>query len=95
LLLIFADALARGWKQIVNFRPELDTSVVPAPRAARAVPRAAVREAAPADDVAPATPSHSPVSAPVVQAPQWGSFTDDSVFLRDDRGVILAPEASD
>lgn len=95
LLLIFADALARGWKQIVNFRPELDTSVVPAPRAARAVPRAEVHEAAPADDVAPAESSTLAATAPVADAPQWNSFADDPVFLRDERGVILAPEASD
>ncbi len=95
LVLIFADALARGWKQIVNFRPELDTSLVPAPRAARAVPRAEVQDTAPADDQEPAVPA--PVPEPPVTdiVTHWPSFTDESMFLRDERGVILAPEASD
>src|SRR6478735_791443 len=63
LLLIFADALARGWKQIVNFNASEHESVVPAPRAARAVPREAPTEEAPADDVVPArTPApHQPM----------------------------------
>ncbi len=93
LVLIFADALARGWKQIVNFRPELDMSVIPAPRAARAVPRAEVQENAPADDLEPAAPA--PVPLVVSKPANWTSFGDESVFLRDERGVILAPEASD
>ncbi len=93
LVLIFADALARGWKQIVNFRPELDMSVVPAPRAARAVPRTEVQEDAPADDLEPAAPAPAPV---VMSEPaRWTSFADESLLLRDERGVILAPEASD
>jgi cyanophycin synthetase len=46
LVLIFADALARGWKQIVNFSPVDHQSVIPDPRPARAVPRAGVTEVA-------------------------------------------------
>jgi hypothetical protein len=93
LLLVFADALARGWKQIVNFRPDESASIVPAPRAARAVPRAAIHEEGPADDARPAKASLSPGG----DAPQatWSSPNEALVLLRDERGVILAREAND
>jgi cyanophycin synthetase len=91
LVLIFADALARGWKQIVNFRPEEDESIMPAPRASRAVPRAAVVEEAPADDVEPAKTAIVKEVLPV----RFSVRADELVLLRDARGVILAPEASD
>ena len=91
LLLIFADALARGWKQIVNFNAGELQSVVPAPRAARAVPREAVKEDAPADDVGPAkTPAaHQPM--PIT----WSSKVDELVLRRETRGVIPARDAND
>ncbi len=91
LVLVFADALARGWKQIVNFRPDADATVIPAPRAARSVPRAAVLEEGPADDIEPAK------AAPVrEEAPsRWTTTSEDLVLLRDARGVILAPDAND
>ena len=91
LVLIFADALARGWKQIVNFSPDDQASVVPEPRAARAVPRAAVQEDGPADDVVPAKtpPAHNPM--PIT----WSSRVDELVLLRDTRGVIPARESND
>lgn len=88
LLLIFADALARGWKQIVNFRPDDDALVLPAPRAARAVPRAAITESAPADDATPPRDTGMPVS-------RWRTMGDDFVLMHDGRGVILKAEASD
>ena len=94
LVLIFADVLARGWKQITNFRPEADQLVIPPPRAARSVPRAEVSEDSPADDVAPARSTAGP--ATTVEPPaKWNSVTDDVVLMRDERGVILVPEASD
>jgi hypothetical protein len=52
-------------------------------------------EEGPADDTAPAKPSPAlPTPAPAV-APRWSSSADDVVLVRDERGVILAPEASD
>jgi cyanophycin synthetase len=91
LVLIFADALVRGWKQIVNFNAGENESGVPAPRAARAVPREAVQETAPADDIVPAkTPAaHQPM--PIT----WSSRVDEMVLTRDTRGVIPAREAND
>ena len=98
LLLVFADALARGWKQITNFRPDEATVVMPAPRAARAVPRQAVVEEAPADDVVPALAAASPVTMPLssdVPPARWNVASEELVLVRSERGVIVAPEASD
>ena len=91
LVLVFADALARGWKQIVNFKPDADVSAIPAPHAARSVPRAVVLEDGPADDVGPAKASVQR-EAPLTR---WTPTSEDLVLLRDSRGVILAPEAND
>jgi cyanophycin synthetase len=95
LVLIFADALARGWKQIVSFRSDESTSVMSAPRPARSVPRAAVRDEASADD-------REPARSPVIPSPvrddtpaRWSTLPDDMVLVRDARGVILAPDAND
>jgi len=94
LVLVFADVLARGWKQIVNFRPDADQLVIPPARVARAVPRAEVSEESPADDVAPARSTAEPATT-VEPAAKWNSVTTDVVLMRDERGVILMPEASD
>ncbi len=95
LLLVFADNLARGWKQIVNFHPELEASVVPAPRAARSVPRETLQEESPADDAEPARSPANPRSEGSLASPSWTRKLHDSQLMRDERGVILAPEASD
>ena len=91
LVLIFADALARGWKQIVNFSTEDQQSIIPEPRAARAVSRAGVDEVGPADDTRPARtpPAHTP--KPIA----WSSSVEELVLTRDTRGVIPAREAND
>ena len=94
LVLIFADVLARGWKQIINFRPDAEQAVIPPPRAARSVSRAEVLEESPADDAAPARATVAP--ATTIEPPaKWNGVTDDVVLVRDERGVILVPEASD
>ena len=90
-MLIFADQLARGWKQIVNFSVVDHESLVPAPRAARAVPKESVHEVAPADDTVPAR-------APAPHAPKpigWSSNVDNLVLVRDERGVVPTREAND
>jgi cyanophycin synthetase len=46
LLLIFADALVRSWKQIIRFRPE-GTPAQAVPRAPESVVAAAVTDASP------------------------------------------------
>jgi cyanophycin synthetase len=52
LLLIFADALVRSWKQITKFKPVSSAAAVPAPRAARPNP-----EPVPADKIETAAAS--------------------------------------
>jgi len=89
LLLVFADNLARGWKQIVHFKPERTVSDVPPPKPSRAVPRQDVRDVAPADDPAPAAAAAPP--APITPR----SDTEDLVLVREARGVIVAREEND
>jgi cyanophycin synthetase len=96
LLLVFSDNLARGWKQIVHFKPERTVSDVPPPKPSRAVPRQGVADVAPADDLAPATMGGD-ATAPKIglgAVPVRGD-TEDLVLIRDTRGVIVAREQDD
>jgi cyanophycin synthetase len=103
LLLIFADALARGWKQIVQFKPNLDPSLLASRK--RPVPQTIqpdVRELA--DDVVPPAPRPTPATTtPVTATPAPVvsnvviPITKEEVaasndIVRDDRGVYLARE---
>jgi cyanophycin synthetase len=75
LLLVFADALARGWKQIVTYKPSVqqggrgeaaDAPVAAVtPRPARSVPRNIVVDLAKADDEA------KPEPPPARRADRW------------------------
>ena len=87
LVLIFADALTRTWKQILHFVPEADGS---GPRVSTA---STTRAAAARDgnggspdrrDLAPAAPL--PIDAPAF---------DGDLLVRDERGVRLARESDD
>ena len=79
LLLVFADALTRSWKQVTKFKAEgaaVDAALpglAPAPAAGRAVSAAVPDEPAPQDDDA-------------MQA---------AGFIRDERGLRFVGEASD
>jgi cyanophycin synthetase len=115
LVVICADALERGWRQIEGFGAPRDASgrrataaaaanggagdVAPAAAEAHGVPR----EPAPADDPAP-PPAGRNAAAPggrlggSFDAGADGGDAAGAVppgMLRDGRGVILAPEASD
>jgi cyanophycin synthetase len=88
LLLIFADALTRSWKQVIKFKPAADA--VPAPRelrrAAPAVTAASSEEAMPMaarDDTA--------LGDAVLGDAALGS----QGFMRDERGLRFVGEASD
>ena len=81
LLLIFADALTRSWKQVTKFRAT-------APAAARvaatpAAPRPSPEEAAEARDT------------PTLGAGLAGGALDAAGFVRDERGLRFAGEADD
>jgi cyanophycin synthetase len=104
LVLIFADALARGWKQITQFKPDSTSPNLVSPKTP------APQTIAPdvielADDVVP-----PPVPAPIpfsntrdfpvlpLKAPSAASGGGSAVgatIVRDDRGVFLAREAND
>ena len=92
LLLIFADALVRSWKQITKFKP----SGAALPRsAARAAPAVAV---APSPTTETATSETSAATGPRLGAPLTVEAASDfnlEGLIRDERGVRMAPESDD
>jgi cyanophycin synthetase len=79
LLLVFADALTRSWKQVTKFKPE-GSCANAAPAAARAVPLAESPEPA-ENDSATALSDDGALQA--------------SGFVRDERGLRFVGEAAD
>jgi cyanophycin synthetase len=80
LLLIFADSLARSWKQITKFKPAGSIS----PPVPVQMPQPALRESN--RKVAEGNPLAGEGNAP--------AFSLEGL-IRDERGVRLAPEAED
>ena len=103
LVIICADALDRGWQQIVDFggRNRLAAAAATAsaegipPAAEVTAPRAAPHDSAPADDVAP--PVVPVVDTPPAPAAPPPAHPSDGAprFLRDARGVMVAREPND
>jgi hypothetical protein len=111
LVVICADALERGWKQIEGFgaaaratgrppvgagdTPDAGVPGGPAPRASHA--GHTVPHDAPADDAAP--PPRAATGPAAILAPNDGDGDGAHVvprgMVRETRGVVLAPEASD
>ncbi len=86
LVLIFADALTRTWKQILHFVPEV-AGAGPRVSASSATPAGASRASnGTSPELADATPS-----APAFDAPSF----DGDLLVRDERGVRLARESDD
>ena len=81
LLLIFADALARSWKQITKFKP---AGVAPAPVRASALTMGESLDGA-----------TSAAPAPGFGVGGEGIAVNLEGLIRDERGVRLAPEAED
>ena len=71
LLLIFADALARSWKQITKFKSNVATGIA----------------------TAASTGLHTYLSAPTPAEPV-GEFEIEG-FIRDERGISMAPASDD
>jgi cyanophycin synthetase len=111
LLLIFADALTRSWKQVTKFRPDraamgVAEPAVPAPTAAPAVPAAPVSSAsdsaavsAPASALASGKAPH-PQAQDVPDEPLAQAVRDEpevlaAGFVRDGRGLRFVGEAAD
>jgi cyanophycin synthetase len=100
LLLIFGDALARGWKQITHFKPADDdddeAAALPGhERKAKQVPRRKVQDLEPADDDEKARSRAVPLPPLPVEYVASHVVEAGAVLVRDARGVHLAPEASD
>ena len=79
LLLIFADALVRSWKQITKFKP----AGTPATRELHPPGTDLGEEAAPASAPVPRVPD--------TQITDFGA----DALIRDERGVRVAPEVED
>ncbi|GMV11134.1 MAG TPA: cyanophycin synthetase [Gemmatimonadaceae bacterium] len=79
LVLLFADALARSWKQVVHFRPTLEDGTLAPPRRTGEWAVADFAATTPGDGAAGDVPA----------------FTDDVVIVRDERGVHIARESDD
>ncbi len=107
LVLIFADALARGWKQITQFKPDAERT--PLTSTKKQAPQTIAPEAKElADDTVPPPPPQSqqpdPARPPRAPAPPREHFSapinaeaegPGTTILRDDRGVYIAREAND
>jgi cyanophycin synthetase len=81
LVLIFADALTRSWKQVIKFKPE--------GQAAAAEPAAASRKPAPA-----AAESEEPAADGAAPARDDGALLAAG-FVRDERGLRFVGDAGD
>ncbi|MDO9075789.1 MAG: cyanophycin synthetase [Rubrivivax sp.] len=81
LLLVFADALTRSWKQVTKFRPE-----------AAATPAATLPASAPASTLAEHGERADP--APTLAPSDDGALLA-SGFVRDERGLRFVDEAAD
>ena len=79
LVLLFADALARSWKQVVHFRVDgQDDAAADTP-----------------DNVAPATMLQPPPALPQQDSRADRLLGDDVVIVRDERGVHIARDVED
>jgi cyanophycin synthetase len=85
LLLIFADALTRSWKQVIKFKPEGGAGPVAAADAADAAARAGAGRAMRRE------------SEPEAAAAPVGDDTslESQGFIRDERGLRFVGEAAD
>jgi cyanophycin synthetase len=95
LLLLFADALTRSWKQVIKFKPEGFAEPMPAPRAT-------ARAAAPVNGSGAAAGSGAREGSGdlAAAASREDASRDDASpeaqgFVRDERGLHFAGEAAD
>jgi cyanophycin synthetase len=86
LLLIFADALTRSWKQITKFSP---SGAAPARSDSRAGPSPARAPAA--TDQTNSAPTNGAGGRPGALASEFSL----EGLIRDERGVRMAPESED
>jgi cyanophycin synthetase len=82
LLLIFADALVRSWKQITKFKTAAAPALAPSPPPVNESRGNGASARGPRDHSAPITPETVP------------EFNFEGL-IRDERGIHMAPESSD
>lgn len=87
LLLVFADALTRSWKQVTKFKPETSTTGT---GGTASVGGAALREA-----VAPRTHVAEVAGAAVKLATQDDGALQAAGFVRDERGLRFVGKSND
>jgi len=85
LLLVFADALTRSWKQIIKFKPDASGE--------------SASPAQPPPAFAASRPTTRP-TLPTGEAASWGSGSGDASleaqgFVREERGLRFVGEAAD
>jgi cyanophycin synthetase len=106
LLLIFADALVRSWKQITKFKPVGAPASPEVQPSSAAMPLMTDPPAMPTASSAAATasPAASPTAAPAAPAAPRAEAAEPAAaypevslpgLIRDERGVRLAPETED
>ena len=100
LLLIFADALTRSWKQITKFRPQGAPATQPAEASRAAMAASNGLHGASGSGVSPPHGGAATAPPPGAAAEARMLARDDTAYnieslIRDERGVRLAPEAED
>ena len=105
LLLVFADALVRSWKQVTKFRmegatyssPAGEPVAVPGAAAAVAVPRVAVSagSSSSASPLRPGRPSAGESGQGPANHAAMATALNLDGLIRDERGVRFAPESDD
>ncbi|HMD73757.1 MAG TPA: cyanophycin synthetase [Steroidobacteraceae bacterium] len=91
LLLVFADALTRSWKQVIKFKPAVGAGAAAEPRSPR-------QRGSPADG-SPAATSPATVAPPEDESSAFAVQDDlpleSKGFVRDERGLRFVGEAAD
>jgi len=92
LLLIFADALVRSWKQITKFKPSGAPLPKPTLQSAARAPSPAASSATEAKGNGKSAGAYGDLGAPA--SPPSPAFNLEGL-IRDERGIRMAPESED
>jgi cyanophycin synthetase len=92
LLLIFADALVRSWKQITKFKPSGAPLPKPALQSAARAPSPAAASATESRGNGKSAGAYGDLGAPA--SPPSPAFNLEGL-IRDERGIRMAPESED
>jgi len=93
LLLVFADALTRSWKQIIKFKPEVFAAAAVSARPAESP--STERPAMVREEVPQARPAPSPAEEPSTPMTRDDAMLEAQGFVREERGLRFVGEAAD